>query len=188
MISFAKENEEFESMYLDSVEVFDQKFQDFKQQEKLLHEQRLQEQQSKERESQQKIKSILSSGEILGEKISPIQSTEIEHALNVPDRTVDVQGNRYRATEMMQFLLEFQQSEELKLYAFKKWKYRGQELESIKKKVKEEIDNELASAMKSKVIKNRKAIKKRKIKEQLDKEDKNLEKESESRNVMTLEI
>lgn len=187
LINFAQENDEFESLYDESVNLFDYKWKDWRRQEAELDRQKREEQQQAEIQSKQKIKSILSAGEILGEKISPVQAKEIESALDVADRIVNIQGSQYQVSEIQEFLINFYNSEEMKLYAFKKWKYKDQDLEQIKTEVKQEIGDELEKAMRKRVVKDKKAIRKKEIKSKLDKESPQ-DFHEEERRIMTIEM
>lgn len=183
LIEFADENGELESLYEESVSLFGNKWKEWKKQESELHRQKQEEQQQAEAQAKQKIKSILSSGEILGEKISPVQAKEIENALDIADRIINIQGSQYQVSEIQEFLINFQSSEEMKLFAFKKWKYREQDLEQIKTEVKQEIGNELEKAMRQRIITDKKAIRKKQVKKELDQES-----QEEGRRVLTIEM
>lgn len=171
MIETADAEDEIDDLFNQSKEFFGNKRDEFVQSEQQRAAEYQQRVQQQEQEVNKRVKSILSSKKLMGEEISENEANEIYNSIYNPTDVVEVQGQKYRATELQKFLLEFNNNPELKLYLFKKWKYKDMDRDKMKKKVKDEMEKDFLNAYGNKITKKVKKTKQpsnKKIKEKLE--------------------
>lgn len=173
LIDTIESEDSIDEAFSETKEYFGQKYAQFVENEQRRVEEQQRMIQEQEQRVNERVRSLLGGRELMGEPISKEQAKEIENAIYNPDRIVNIQNQQYRATELQQFLLEFNNSEELKLFLFKKWKYRDQDEQNIKNKAKDEAEQELLAAYKKAVVKDKNATRKKKVKNKLDTNKKN---------------
>lgn len=173
LIEAAKEDEKLDELYNSSVGYFTEKYNNFIEEENERADQAQAAAKEQNEKSNKLIRTVLSSGEILGEKFDRSQAKELEDAIYNTSEVVEVGGQRYNATKLQKFILEFETNPELKLLMFKKYFYRDKDQDSLKKEVQKEVEKDFLKGYKSSVVKNTKATKNQRIKEQLQQKDTN---------------
>lgn len=88
-----------------------------------------------ERESKQKLSEILSSGEVMGEKVTNPEL--FKKMVTEYSTTVKIGGKEYPTTEWGKFLLDFQEDIALRLWAFKQLKFKKEEIEQVVEQAEE---------------------------------------------------
>lgn len=156
LISRAKDNEKFDDLYATSSKFFEEKYKDFVTSQ--IEQTELQRRQYKEFVEKQDnhIKSKLSSGEIYGEKIDKQMAKEIQDAIYRTDDVLEIEGKKYPASKFHKFMTDFNNDPELRVWAYKKWAYRGKDMDSIKKQTEKELEEDFLGAYKKTVLKTNK--------------------------------
>lgn len=110
----------------------------------------------------------LKAGAVLGEKIPDVK--DFKRALYERDQSIDINGQQYVASEYQLFEMEMQNNPEAKLWAFKKWKYRGNEEDSLKAEAEAKAEAEFLDHYKTEVEKSKKALNNKKLRNKLSSE------------------
>ena len=131
-----------DDLFSDSQEFHKSKFTEFKVNQEKQYEQQQVLVRDQIKRSEDMIRNVLSSKKILDEPISDNQAKELREAIYSPTAVVEVEGIKYNTTELKKFLHEFDNSTELKLWLFKKYKFKGQDSEVIKAEVKKEVEDD----------------------------------------------
>ena len=89
----------------------------------------LENKETSDRQNKETLQRILSSGEVMGEKITnPALFNKMVTEYNT---TVNIGGKEYPTTEWGKFLLDFQNDISLRLLAFKQYKFKKEEIEKV---------------------------------------------------------
>ena len=170
LIAAAKEAEELADEYKATTALFAQLDQTAKQQEFAQQESRRKQYIQEVEKNNQLIRGKLSAMEIYGEKIDKQLAKEIDAAIFENTEVMDIEGQQYQVSKFKKFLADFQQDPELRVWAYKKFAYRDQDLQTVKKDAKKEAENDFLSVWKKNVVKKSaggSAVNK-KIKDKLD--------------------
>lgn len=100
------------------------------------------------------INDVFTKSEIKSEPLSSTQLDDLKSSLFTADQVVEVEGQQYSATEFEKFQYDFKNDMETQLYLFKIIKWRGEELEQIKQKAKDDFADDWMGETKSEVIKD----------------------------------
>jgi len=92
------------------------------------------------------VEDSLKKGKLLGEDIPDVK--EFKKGISERNQSVEIAGQTYPASELELFLLDFQNNPEVKLWAFKKYKYRKTEEEYVKRKAEAEAEKKLLDGYK----------------------------------------
>jgi len=157
-----------DKIFKDSKQFFGGKYNDFVTQENQRAETEKQKAQVELQKAKELITSVITKQEVLGEKMTKAQAKLFENAIYKETESVEVQGNKYRATPMQKFLLEFEQNPEMKLLMFKQWMFKDQEKAQIETEAKKKVDNEFLQGYKNRVVKSKKATKNIAVKKKLE--------------------
>lgn len=170
IIEKIKEKEELDVKYKESTEMFDQKRKSFISEKNKARDESINKAKLAEENMVNSIKSKLSSGEIYGEKLDKDISKEIENGI-FKTQIFDIGGQKVTASDFQKFLYDFNNDPELRVWAYKKHKFRGSDMNDLKKEVKKETEKEFIDAYKKSVQKSTKKLpKNNQLKSQLDKE------------------
>jgi hypothetical protein len=172
LIDKIKEKGEVDTKYKEATAFFGEKRDAFLAEQNELDAKRKKLEKEQIEKAQSLIKSKLSSGEILGEKIDREIAKEIEDAIFMQTETVEVGGQKYIASKFQLFINEFLNDFEMQVSAYKKIKYKDKDIESIKKEIKKETEKDFIDAYKKSVQKSKfsKGQKNNQVKSYLDKE------------------
>lgn len=169
LISKAKDEEKLDDLYADSTKFFDEKYRNF-----------IAESENQERARQKAIaeyiektnadiKSKLYAGELFGDKIDKQRAKALESAVYDNNEIIEIEGKKQYTTKYSKFVNEFQNNPEMRLWLYDKYANRDTDLQSIKKEVKKEVEDDFLSNYKKSVLKNVKVDKKPKnVKKQLE--------------------
>ena len=118
-----------------------------------------------------KVDSLLKSGKILDENIEDVK--DFKKAMYERNVTQEVDGNMYALSELEKFIYDFDNDPEIKLWAFKKFKYRNTDSEKAKQEAKAEVEKEFFEGYKQAVEKpSRKSVSNQAIKKEAEKKAK----------------
>lgn len=145
---------------------FSQKYNAFVEEENARAEESKKQASENLRKANELINQVISSREILGEKMTTAQAKEFEDAIRKENQVVEMNGQKYRATELQKFLYDFNSSDELKLLVFKLLKFRDQEKEQLKKEAEKTVESEFLKGYKQRIVK-KKASKNEKLKSKM---------------------
>lgn len=169
LISKAKDEEKLDDLYANSTKFFDEKYRNF-----------IVESENQERARQKAIaeyiektnadiKSKLYAGELFGDKIDKQRAKALESAVYDNNEIIEIEGKKQYTTKYSKFVNEFQNNPEMRLWLYDKYANRDTDLQSIKKEVKKEVEDDFFSNYKKSVLKNVKVDKKPKnVKKQLE--------------------
>lgn len=172
LLTVAQESENVDEIFKESKQFFTDSYNSFVEQQAQLEEQQKKQAEESQQQALELVRNIVSSREILGEKLTATQAKEFEDAITKQTEVVEVNGAKYRVSEMEKFISDVQTDPNIMLYLFKKWKFRGQEEDAIKKEVKKEVEDDFLSEYETKVVKRKSKATKNKnkaIKTQLEK-------------------
>lgn len=170
IIEKIKEKEELDSKYKESTVRFQQKTKSLYDEQNKLIEDRNKKTKEAVEANVNLIKNKLSSGEILGEKISKETAREIDNSI-FKTEIFDINGQKVNMSKFDKFVYDFNNDVELRVSAFKKYAFKDSDLSDIKKEVKKETEKEFIDAYKKSVQKSQKKVTKNNpLKSQLDKE------------------
>ena len=98
---------------------------------------------------------ISANKEIRGEKFTDEEFKEFERAIQAPTQVVEANGQLMKITEFQEFYQKMTNDLETQLYLFKLYKYRDTEMDSLRSRVKDEVETEVLSGISrnSKIIK-----------------------------------
>ena len=167
-IKIAEEAENIDSLFSESTEFFSEKYSQWVQQEAERAETMKRQAEENAHRIDNLIKSSIGNREIYGERISDAEAKELEKAIYDYNTVIDYAGQKIRVSEIQKFLLEWENSPELRLYLFKKYKFRDSEAESIKKEVKKEIEKDFLKGYETVVRKDTKATVAKQTKQKLE--------------------
>ena len=168
LIKVAEDTVTLDNVFAESKNFFGNKYHEFIKQEEERFSVEQQIAQQEVLKTKQLITNVITSQEVMGEKMTRNQAKALEDAIYKESEVVEIQGNRYRATEMQKFLLEFENNPEMKLYMFKAWKFRDQEKDQIKAQTKKEVETEFLQGYKTRVVQSQKATKNKALKDKLE--------------------
>lgn len=163
IIEAAKTEGELEDLYKASTAFADQGYKHFVQEQ--TNQAELQRKAYKEQVERNNnlIRQKLEAQEIYGDKIDKQQAKEIDRAIYENSEIVEIDGQKYNVSEFKKFLFDFEQNPELRVWAFKKHKYRDVDLGQVKKEAKKEAEKDFLSVWKTNVAKkttnSKKAVK-----------------------------
>lgn len=152
--------EEFDNLFNSSKKFFEGKYSEFVEQEEIRNRELKKQAEQAVRKSNELIRSVISNKQIKDFKISEDHTREFEDSIRKAN-IVDINGQKYQATELQKFLYDFQIDDELKLLAFYQYKFREQQKQELKKEVKKEVESEFMKSYKSKIIKQKASKNKR---------------------------
>lgn len=160
-----------EELYQESKRFFKGKYEEFVNQENERNDELESQAAENARKANELINGIIGNKSIGGYGMTAEQAKEFESSIRKPN-VIEIDGQKYQATELQKFLYDFQINDEIKLLTFFLHKFRDQQKEQIKKQVKKEVEEEFMGEYKQKIIKkNNKASKNNKvIKEELQRQ------------------
>ena len=130
-------DEEFlETSFGDALEFNKNSFKEIDEDQRNVAKANLEDKERAQKESIEKFQSILKSGEIMGEKITDPE--KFKRMINDYTTSVKIGDKEYPTTEWGKFLLDFQNDIELRLFLFKQFKFKDEEVKEIKEKAQEE--------------------------------------------------
>lgn len=168
-----EKSDKFDELYNQAKSFHTQQLETFvenQKQQTALAQQQYEEQQQ---QTEQMVRSTLSGRKLYGEEFTVEQAKELENAIFNRNVIMDVQGQKVPVTELQAFLTEFETNPELKLYMFKKYKYREVDTEQIKKQVEKAVEDDLLKGYKTAVAKDSRASHKKRVKKKLESEEQN---------------
>lgn len=168
LLSNASADENVDELFNQSRQYFNNKYSQWRQTEEQRSQQLREQAKQQADQVNQLIKNVIQSQRVMGEEFTPAQAKELEEAIYTPNVTFEAGGNTVKGTELQKFLYEWETNPELKLYLFKKYKFREQETENIKRKVKREVEEDFLKGYKTKVLQDKKRSKGASVKKQLD--------------------
>lgn len=115
--------------------------------------------------NQQIISGVLKKSQVLGEDISDVK--DFKRSLYDRDQSVEINGQQMVATEYQLFDLAYKNDPEVKLWAFKKWKYRDTDQQDTETKAQAKAEKELLKGYKTAVEMSKKKMNKAKLKKEL---------------------
>jgi hypothetical protein len=166
-ISKDDENPTFDKLYKDSKEFFAGKYGEFVAQENTRNEEIQAQQSQSTKQTNDLINRVVSEKKILGRAITADQARGFEDSLRKPTEIIEVNGQKYSATEAQKFLYEFQTNDELKLLAFFLHKFKDEHTAQIKKDAKKSVEKDFLDGYKNRVVR-KKPSKNKNISKQLD--------------------
>ena len=177
LIKVAKVNEddddskispEFEKLFQDSKQFFGGKYGEFVKAQDEQNAELRKAAVVAEQQTEQLFNSILSTKKVLGINIDPDHVKSFDEGIRRKG-IVEVNGQRYQATELQKFLYDFQSNDEMKLLSFYLHKFREQQKDSIKKEAMKEVESDFMKSYKQRVVKKNTVSKnERKLREQVD--------------------
>ena len=127
----------------------------------------LQKAETRQKEARQQAKvrvdKLLSDKVILGEKITAKQAKAIKSGLYDLTENYEKDGKTYKVSNFQKFMLELQTSDELQLSMYKKWLLKGVDTATLRKELKEEVEDDFLSSYETKTIKKKKKAPKSKL-------------------------
>ena len=130
-------DEEFlETSFGDALEFNKNSFKEIDEDQRNVAKANLEDKERAQKESIEKFQSILKSGEIMGEKITDPE--KFKRMINDYTTSVKIGDKEYPTTEWGKFLLDFQNDIELRLFLFKQFKFKDEEVKEIKEIAQEE--------------------------------------------------
>lgn len=136
IIESLEADEEFlQTTFEDALQFNKNSYEELDEDQKELARQNLENKERIERESREQLSQILKSGEVMGEKVSDPKL--FEKMVTQYSTTVEINGKEYPTTEWGKFLLDFQKDVSLRLWAFKQFKFKKEEIEQITEQAEE---------------------------------------------------
>jgi hypothetical protein len=172
-IAIAEQNDKVGDLFNKSKAFFGEKFQSFKAQEDARTKQDEEIALTELRKAEDLINRVVTSQELYGEKLTPQQAKDINDSIRSANQLVEVDGVKYKASELQKFMIDFNNDPEFRLFAFKLFKFREVEKTLIKEEAKKELDKDLFDGYKQKVIKSTKYSNNKQVTETLNQQREN---------------
>lgn len=169
LVTAAKAEEgELDDLYKTSTQFAGQGYQHFVQQDAAQKEAQRKQYKEQIDRNNNLIRGKLAAQEIYGDKIDKQQAKEIDEAIYENTEVVEIQGQKYNVSQFRKFLMDFENDPELRVWAFKKHKYRDGDLQEVKKEAKKDAENDFLKQWKTNVAKKTNTSPKKAVKDKLE--------------------
>lgn len=168
LIEAAKAQGELDDEYKTSTQFAGQGYQHFVQEDLAQKESQRKQYKEQIEKNNNLIRGKLTAMEIYGDKLDKQQAKEIEDAIYENTEVVEIQGQKYNVSEFKKFLMDFENNPELRVWAYKKFKYRDVDLKEVKKEAKKDAEKDFLSAWKTNVAKKQNGNPRKAIKDKLE--------------------
>lgn len=162
LVKTAEEDENIDLLYNESRQFFKGKYDQFLEEQEKVAQEREAAARQQSREANEKINAAIRERKIMDLEMTPEQAKQFEDAIRKQDQIVEVNGQKYRASEIQDFLYRFQADDTMKLYAFFLYKFKDEFKNSAKQVAKKEVEEDFLKGYQQRMIKKAKASKNRK--------------------------
>lgn len=162
LVKTAEEDDTVDLLYKESRQFFKGKYDLFLEEQEKIAKEREDAARQQSREANEKINAAIRERKILDLEMTPEQAKQFEDAIRKQDQIVEVNGQKYRASEIQDFLYRFQADDTMKLYAFFLYKFKDEFKNSAKKVAKKEVEEDFLKGYQQRMIKKARATKNKK--------------------------
>lgn len=177
-IATADDDENLDDYFSESTQFHKSRWQHFQQEEKERVIREEQTQQAQLDAAEKLVNKIFTARELLGDKLDEQESAILREGIYSPTDRLDIGGQEYTVSKLYKFNYELETNPELKLWLFKKYLTRGMELDSLRKEVTKELEDDIMKAYETSVKKDLRARKKKEIVQKLEETSKPEEQKS----------
>lgn len=157
-----------DDFHAEAKEFHREKWNEFKEAENTRAQQQEQAYRQRMQEAENLVNKVLTEQEVFGEKMSEEEVSILRDAIYNPTDSVEWQGQKYSVTKLYLFDHMLQTDPQMKLWLFKKYLLRDHEQDTIKKKVKKEVEQDMLSAYEKSVKKDLMNRRRKQVKQQLE--------------------
>jgi hypothetical protein len=142
LINVSEANDKLDELFVTAKGYHKDKFEEFEKQEKEYYKSLEDYREEAKRASEKAIADILEKREVVTQKLTKKQASQLRKDIYESTETVTIQGQEHRASKVQKFLLEFQNNAEVQLFSYLSWLNSSENAVNLKEEAKNELEGE----------------------------------------------